>query len=87
MLLAHLIKFLHKSQKKGGPGRYSKCENVLEKSKEKRPLYCYCKSVESGRMIACDDESCLIGWFHFECVNLMRKPRGDWYCLDCLEKK
>ena len=38
-----------------------------------------------GRMVACDQDSCLIEWFHFECVGLTQKPRGKWLCHDDCE--
>ncbi len=47
------------------------------------PTYCYCQRGESGHMIACDNQSCKIEWFHFECVQLKVPPNGDWFCPDC----
>ena len=44
--------------------------------------YCLCKGPEQGKMIACDNHSCAVEWFHFSCVGLHRKPRGKWYCSD-----
>ena len=34
-------------------------------------------------MIGCDNDSCPIEWFHFECVQLQAKPKGKWYCPKC----
>ncbi|VDM28808.1 unnamed protein product [Toxocara canis] len=34
-------------------------------------------------MIGCDNEKCLVEWFHFECVQLKVKPKGKWYCPMC----
>lgn len=31
-------------------------------------------------MIKCDNEKCLIEWFHFKCVGLNCFPKGKWYC-------
>src|SRR5665811_2257417 len=45
--------------------------------------YCLCDKPDHGRMILCDNDSCTIRWFHFSCVNLNRKPRGNWYCPNC----
>ena len=42
---------------------------------------------ESGKMVACDNESCKREWFHFDCVGLTRKPRGKWYCSNQCEQK
>ncbi|ORX54620.1 hypothetical protein DM01DRAFT_1322020 [Hesseltinella vesiculosa] len=48
------------------------------------PVYCYCRQVSYGDMIACDNEECEIEWFHNECVGLTDPPKGKWYCRDCL---
>ncbi|VDO95122.1 unnamed protein product [Soboliphyme baturini] len=34
-------------------------------------------------MICCDNTNCLIEWFHFNCVDLITKPKGKWYCPNC----
>lgn len=47
------------------------------------PVYCYCRSQSHGNMIECENLSCPIGWFHFACVHLQKKPSGQWYCPDC----
>ena len=44
--------------------------------------YCHCNGPEEGRMIACDNRTCKVQWFHFHCVGLTRKPRGSWYCSE-----
>lgn len=44
--------------------------------------YCCCDEGESDRIIACNNLSCTIEWFRFECVSLSRKPRGRWFCSD-----
>ena len=46
-------------------------------------MYCICRQGEFGRMIYCDNANCSIGWWHFECANLKRKPRGTWYWSTC----
>ena len=54
------------------------------------PLYCSCKRVAFGDMIACDNDECPVEWFHYSCVNLTRKPRNSWVCPSCsynLKKK
>ena len=45
--------------------------------------YCFCHRGEEGRMIACDNPDCKIEWFHYSCVGIKRKPKGNWYCKDC----
>lgn len=47
------------------------------------PQYCICKQGEYGKMILCESASCKVGWFHFQCVGLKRKPRGKWFCGTC----
>ena len=50
---------------------------------EQEQLWCLCNSVASGNMIACDNKTCKVEWFHFECVKITRAPRGKWFCLNC----
>jgi len=40
-------------------------------------------------MIACENESCPIEWFHYECVGLLpgQGPKGKWYCSICKPPK
>lgn len=47
------------------------------------PTYCFCNQVSYGEMVACDNPSCKIEWFHFGCVGLKEQPKGKWYCPDC----
>ncbi len=42
---------------------------------------------EEGEMIACEDDSCPIEWFHTSCLKLSNIPRGKWFCPDCRKKK
>lgn len=51
------------------------------------PVYCTCKRVAFGDMIACDNEDCPVEWFHYACVNLTRKPRNNWICPLCSNKR
>ncbi|OAD74286.1 hypothetical protein PHYBLDRAFT_95495, partial [Phycomyces blakesleeanus NRRL 1555(-)] len=50
------------------------------------PLYCSCRQVSFGEMVACDGQNCPYEWFHMECVGLTAPPKGAWYCNDCLEE-
>lgn len=34
-------------------------------------------------MVMCDNKDCPIEWFHFQCVGLLAKPKGKWYCEQC----
>ncbi|XP_061348419.1 PHD finger protein ING1 [Gastrolobium bilobum] len=47
------------------------------------PTYCFCNQVSYGEMVACDNPSCKIEWFHFGCVGLKEQPKGKWYCSNC----
>ncbi|KAF4370869.1 hypothetical protein G4B88_012669 [Cannabis sativa] len=51
------------------------------------PTYCSCKQVSHGAMVACDNPSCSIEWFHFGCVGLKEQPKGKWFCPDCATLK
>lgn len=42
------------------------------------PRYCSCDRPSSGDMVACDNESCPLEWFHFECVNIRKIPKDKW---------
>lgn len=57
----------------------------LRAPREGESVYCYCRCPydEVSEMIACDGDSCVIEWFHFECVGIMVPPKGKWYCPDC----
>ena len=48
------------------------------------PTYCLCNQVSYGEMIGCDNDFCTIEWFHFGCMNLTTKPKGKWYCPQCI---
>ncbi|RKP23505.1 hypothetical protein SYNPS1DRAFT_1687, partial [Syncephalis pseudoplumigaleata] len=50
------------------------------------PLYCMCRQVSYGDMVACDNDDCEFEWFHYECVGLTEPPKGAWYCVSCLTK-
>ncbi|CAN7979290.1 unnamed protein product, partial [Ixodes persulcatus] len=52
------------------------------------PTYCVCSGPEEGKMIACDNENCAVGWFHFRCVGLRTAPRKkEWFCSTCKTRK
>jgi putative phage-type endonuclease len=54
-----------------------------DQSNESKELYCFCQKEAYGKMIACDNQNCNNEWFHYQCVGIKRKPRGDWYCKEC----
>lgn len=49
-------------------------------------LWCYChKDDLADDMICCDNDNCLLNWYHYSCVGLSYEdiPDGDWYCPEC----
>ena len=57
-------------------------EKSIEQPSQGSKTYCWCGGGDIGRMVACDNPNCNITWFHFKCLGLVRKPRGEWYCSD-----
>lgn len=57
-------------------------EDEISSTEEDAEL-CYCRSLDMGRMVACDNANCKIKWYHFECVGLYKNPEGSWYCPSC----
>ena len=54
-------------------------------SDESNDKWCYCRLGDVDDMIGCDNEHCLIQWFHYSCLGLTATqiPDGPWYCPDC----
>ena len=48
-------------------------------------LFCLCNQPEYGKMIACDNEDCLIVWFHYACVNVKRNREVNGFALTARE--
>jgi len=46
-------------------------------------IFCTCRQVSYGEMVACDNVDCHYQWFHYSCVGIKRPPKGKWYCEDC----
>lgn len=51
------------------------------------PVYCICKRIAFGDMVACDNDECPIEWFHYSCVSLTKKPKNSWLCPACSSTK
>ena len=64
----------------GGGGEKSPVDPPIDPDE---PTYCLCERVSYGEMIGCDNDSCQIEWFHFDCVGLTHKPKGKWFCPNC----
>ncbi|KAJ5895594.1 Zinc finger PHD-type [Penicillium taxi] len=54
-----------------------------DEGNEDTKVYCTCRTVSHGDMVACDNNSCPYEWFHWKCVGLTREPVGTWYCEEC----
>ncbi|AET39135.1 Yng1p Ecym_4054 [Eremothecium cymbalariae DBVPG len=52
-------------------------------------VYCVCRDISYGPMIACDNKQCAVEWFHYPCVGLRTAPRGNakWFCSDKCRKQ
>ncbi|KAI3380556.1 hypothetical protein SNEBB_007854 [Seison nebaliae] len=46
---------------------------------------CFCRRASFGRMIRCENHTCLFGWFHYRCVGKISQKGNDevWYCPLC----
>ena len=59
-------------------------ESLTSSSKaDSSEKFCYCKGIEEGEMIACDNAECAVEWFHTRCLRINSVPKGKWYCPDC----
>lgn len=60
--------------------------DVTEGNNNQEEVYCFCRNVSYGPMVACDNPACPFEWFHYGCVGLKQAPKGKWYCSkDCKE--
>ena len=60
---------------------WSRGNEVVEK------LYCICQCPEYGKMIRCNHPEYEYEWFHYDCVEISKVPRGKWSnCVWCNEK-
>ena len=50
-------------------------------------VFCSCNRPKFGKMICCENINCKIGFFHYECVELKRRPKGTWFCSECSSKQ
>jgi hypothetical protein len=50
--------------------------------------YCLCGGISYGEMVACEDPTCKIEWFHYPCVGLASgtTPPDKWYCPVCAQQ-
>lgn len=52
-------------------------------AREHEATFCFCQQLARSDMVACDNPGCPYEWFHMECVDLVRPPKGTWYCPVC----
>ena len=64
-------------------GKYVTSTDKETSHSQEKSTFCFCEKGEFGDMIACDNPSCIIEWFHFKCVGLTTAPSGTWFCPDC----
>jgi len=53
------------------------CQQSQEEEDDSSALWCYCSKPEFGDMIKCDNKSCTIKWFHFDCLEMRTAPKGE----------
>ncbi|VEU20341.1 DEKNAAC101170 [Brettanomyces naardenensis] len=72
-----------KKLERGASGTVTIPKSISGRNNEDDELYCFCRQVSYGNMIACDNQNCRFEWFHYGCVGLTEPPKGIWYCPDC----
>ena len=45
----------------------------------------YCYVCQDGGNVMCCDGCTQVA--HFDCLDLKKEPKGDWFCKDCAQKK
>ena len=50
-------------------------DNVFDNDEE--PTYCYCNGPDKGKMIACDNPTCPMEWFHVRCLGIRYIPTQE----------
>ncbi|KAJ5096340.1 hypothetical protein NUU61_005696 [Penicillium alfredii] len=66
-----------------GAGDEDMDDDDEDEGNEDTKVYCTCRTVSHGDMVACDNDNCPYEWFHWKCVGLTREPVGTWYCDEC----
>jgi len=58
---------------------------MSEHTRNEPLLYCTCRRVSFGQMVACDNADCAIEWYHYGCVGLKNdtEPPDPWFCPSC----
>ncbi|KIK60865.1 hypothetical protein GYMLUDRAFT_167361 [Collybiopsis luxurians FD-317 M1] len=50
-------------------------------------VYCFCHRPSFGDMIACDEPTCKVEWYHLACIGLAVAPEGVWICDICMNNE
>ncbi len=61
-------------------------EEMMDPDSDDKRLYCTCRNVSYGNMVACDNDDCPYEWFHWSCVGVTKEPVGKWFCGECRVK-
>ena len=48
--------------------------------------YCVCDRPSFDPMIACGSGKCQLEWFRFGYLQILKEPKGEWFCIDCRRK-
>ena len=56
---------------------------IVEDTEDPEKLWCFCAQPSYGKMVCCDNSTCTIQWFHFDCLRIRCPPKGKWYCPSC----
>lgn len=79
----HVLKELITEKLEEQPTSRNKEVEIDDNNNHERTTWCICNEPEYGRMIKCESEDCPYQWFHYPCVSIRRKPRGQWFCASC----
>ena len=58
-------------------------DRMLQDTVEEEQIIYSCRSPRFGRTIKCANPDCKISKFHYTCVDIERKPKGQWICESC----
>ncbi|OLL23546.1 Inhibitor of growth protein 5 [Neolecta irregularis DAH-3] len=73
--------------KRKGQRNKQQPKRIVQETAEDEGIYCFCRDVSYGQMVACENPDCPNEWYHFRCVKMSREPKGDWWCPLCRDKK
>lgn len=54
---------------------------------EEEDTTCFCRGRGKPPWIGCDGDDCATEWYHLECLNMTKVPRGRWLCPACRPRK